>query len=140
MFALDGDAKGGEKMSKKPDDSTSKDPFEAWRKFLTEEERNINDCLSKVMATPQYAAASQGVLKALLQSQGTFQKMTQRYFETVNLATREDIAAIAERLDAIEDSLSRLEKGSAVAGKSRSASRSTTAKPKRTRNSSINKD
>ncbi|KAF0804551.1 hypothetical protein A6D6_03013 [Alcanivorax xiamenensis] len=127
-------------MSNKRDDSTSQDPFEAWRSFLTEAERNINESLSKAMATPQYTAASQGVLKALLQSQNTFQKMTRRYLETVNLATRDDITAIAERLDAIEESLSRLEKSAAVAGKSRSASRSTAAKPKRTRSPSINTD
>ncbi|MBA4720150.1 MAG: hypothetical protein H2067_03400 [Alcanivorax sp.] len=124
-------------MSNKPDDGASQDPFEAWRSFLTEAERNINEGLSKAMATPQYTAASQGVLKALLQSQSTFQKMAKRYFETVNLATREDMAAIAERLDAIEEALNRLERDSATTAKSRSTGRVTATKPRRTRNPSI---
>ncbi len=125
-------------MSNKPDDN-SQDPFNAWREFLAEEEKNINDCLSKVMATPQYTAASQGVLNALLRSQSTFQKMTQRYFETVNLATRKDVAAIIDRLNSIEHTLSRLEKSSTASAGEDSTVGAATPKPKRTRTLGTNR-
>ena len=85
------------------------DPFAAWREWVTQSEHQMNKVFNDMMGTEQFARASGGWVEAMTMFQQTMNEGAQRYFEAVNLPTRNDLSELAERLTAVEERLLRIE-------------------------------
>ena len=85
------------------------DPFAAWREWVTQSERQMNKVFNDMMGPEQFARASGGWIEAMTLFQQTMNEGMQRYFQAVNLPTRNDLSELAERLTAVEERLLRIE-------------------------------
>ena len=105
------------------------DPFQLWRSWLDESERQWNSVLNEWMSSDEFGQVSGKVMEGMLALQASFNQATQRYFSLINLPTRTDLLSMSERLSGIEERLARIEasleglavaKGSTTRGSSRS--------------------
>jgi polyhydroxyalkanoic acid synthase PhaR subunit len=111
------------------------DPFAAWRDWLDQAERQLNSFFNQVMGTEQYARALGQFNDLSLNLQKNMGEAMSRYFASLNLPTREDLAALGQRLNAIEQRLADFERSypsTALPG-SRAVSGVATQRPPRTR-------
>ncbi|TWT11485.1 hypothetical protein [Reyranella sp. CPCC 100927] len=95
------------------------DPFSLWRDWLGEFEKRSNTSLNEAMSSEQFAqmfGQSTGLAMGVQKVVG--ETMT-RHLTALNLPTRADIAALGERLNAVETLLNkivdRLDRSDAVA-------------------------
>ena len=93
----------------RPPQKPTPDPFAAWREWVTQSEHQMNKVFNDMMGTDQFARASGGWLEAMTMFQQTMNEGAQRYFQAVNLPTRNDLTELAERLTAVEERLLRIE-------------------------------
>lgn len=126
-------------MSGKKQSNAMFDPFKQWREFLDQSEQRLNDQMNKVMGTPEYNQASQQYMQAFLGMQKTMHDVTQKYLEAMNLPSRDDIAALGERLTVIEQRLASMEKklsgapGRASSSAATNVAGSADSRPRRTK-------
>jgi len=85
------------------------DPFALWREWVTASEHQLNRMFNDMMGTEQFARASGSWVEAWTMFQQSMNEGAQRYFQLVNLPTRNDLADVAERLSAVEERLLRIE-------------------------------
>ena len=108
------------------------DPFNAWRDWLSQFERQLNAFLNQQMSTDTYQRFAGGINRVVLDSQKAMGEMLARSTNWMNLPTRDELAALSERLAALEQRVKALEGTSATSNTTRSES-SETPRPPRTR-------
>lgn len=84
---------------------TQADPFEMWREWMANSERQWNGFLNNAMATDQFTQSMGQFMDVYLNMQKSMNEAMGRYLSSVNLPTRTDVLALGERLSAIEDQL-----------------------------------
>ena len=91
------------------DESTTANPLDTWRQFITDSERQWNGFFKDVLGTD----TASGAMATFMEAQLTVQRMVadnlERYYTTFNIPTHNDLVALGERMKAIEESLARLE-------------------------------
>lgn len=119
--------------SEKPGKQSSPDPLQLWRDWLDQSERQWNAALNELMGSEPFSQASGKMMEALLGLQTSMNQASQRYFSAINLPTRTDLLALAERLSGIEARLGEIEAAlHTLAGPARSGAPAP-PKPKRTK-------
>ena len=115
--------------------SPAVDPFAAWRDWLDQTERQLNNYFNQVMGTEQYARFLGQFGEFSLNMQKNLGEAMRRYFASLNLPTREDLAALGERLHALEHRVADIERSnpSVSPAGSLSAGSSPTPRPPRTK-------
>lgn len=91
--------------------SAPPDPFEVWREWVAQSERNWNGFLNQFMGTDQYTQSMSRLMDAFLGMQRGLGETMGRYLASLNVATRTDVLALGERLASIEEHLARIEGG-----------------------------
>ncbi|MEO6043837.1 MAG: poly(R)-hydroxyalkanoic acid synthase subunit PhaE [Tepidiformaceae bacterium] len=118
---------------------TQADPFEMWRDWMANSERQWNGFLNNAMATDQFTQSMGQFMDVYLNMQKSMNEVMGRYMSALNLPTRNDILTLGERLSAIEDHLGTIEsalgamKSPAAAKATTAASPGVAARPPRTK-------
>ena len=89
--------------------SSASDPFQVWRDWISNSERQWNAFLNDAMATDEFSQAMGRGMDMYLGMQKNLNEVMGRYFTTMNMPTRDDILALGNRLTAVEDRLAGLE-------------------------------
>jgi ubiquinone biosynthesis protein UbiJ len=84
------------------------DPLSAWQKFISDWEKQVNEASARVTGTEEFGRAMSQVTKFSMAAQQQFDRQMEQFLKTVHLPSKSDIAAINDRLAAIEDTLERL--------------------------------
>jgi len=84
------------------------DPMALWRDAVGQWEKGINDVVGKSLGTPEFAQGMHGAMGTSLSAQKTFADLTGRYLTALNLPSRAEVAALGERMSAIEARLIRM--------------------------------
>lgn len=85
------------------------DPFEMWRDWVANSERQWNSFLNNAMATDEFSQAMGRMMDVYLNMQKNMNEVMGRYLQVINVPTRNDVMAIGERLSQIEDRLNQIE-------------------------------
>ena len=101
-------------------------PLDTWRQFITDSERQWNGFFKDVLGTDRFSAAMNTWVEGSLTVQRMVADQLERYYATFNIPTHSDLLALGERMQAIEETLARLE---TAVGSGRAAS-STARKPR----------
>jgi polyhydroxyalkanoic acid synthase PhaR subunit len=80
-----------------------------WRDWVANSERQWNAFLNNAMATDEFSQAMGRFMDVYLNMQKNMNEVMGRYFQTINIPTRNDILALGERLSQIVDRLGRIE-------------------------------
>ncbi len=112
-------------------DQPNLDPLSLWRDMLGQWERGMNSLGNQALGSEEFSRAMHQVTSMGLRMQQTVGEMLGKSLTAMNLPTRNDLTAIAERLSRIEARLDEVA-ASAPAEKSPPA-HAATAKPPRTR-------
>lgn len=108
---------------------TQADPFEMWRDWMANSERQWNGFLNNAMATDQFTQSMGQFMDVYLNMQKSMNEVMGRYMSALNLPTRNDILALGERLSAIEDHLGTIESDLGAMKSPAAAKATTTASP-----------
>ena len=93
------------------------DPVVAWQKFVSDWEKQINAAAAQIVGTEEFSRAMNQATQFSMAALQHFDKQMEQFLKTVHLPSSSDIAAILERLAAIEESIDRL--GIALADRNR---------------------
>lgn len=85
------------------------DPFQLWRDWLTQSERQWNEFFNQMMGTEEFGRAMGAMMDAYLNTQRTFSDAFGRYFSSINVPTRTDVLTLGNRLTEIEERLASIE-------------------------------
>ena len=85
------------------------DPVAAWRDWMNQSERQWNAFLNEAMATDEFSRSMGRGMDMFLNAQGQMNEALGRIFTSMNIPTRTDVMAIADRLAAIEERLLSIE-------------------------------
>jgi polyhydroxyalkanoic acid synthase PhaR subunit len=96
--------------------SPTPDPFTVWRDWLSQAERQLNSYFNGVMGTEQYARFLGQFNEFSLSMQKAMSEAMARYFASLNLPTKEDLAALGQRLSSLEGRIAALESGRSGVG------------------------
>jgi len=114
------------------------DPFALWRDWFNQTEQHMSDAVGEMIARPEFGESSGKLLEAFTAYQAAVKEAGQKYMGFANVASRDDVTLLGERLNAvdkrlgqIEILLSQLSKTGASAGQS--AGKSPSGRPPRTR-------
>ncbi|MFT4098900.1 MAG: poly(R)-hydroxyalkanoic acid synthase subunit PhaE [Rhodoblastus sp.] len=110
-----------------------KGPLDAFRDFVGQWERGVNQFANEAMGNEQFSRLMAGATSAAAGAKAGLGDAMERYLTTINLPTRADIVTIGERLQAIEAQLARLTEILAHMAPAEAAPTRLAAKPKRTR-------
>lgn len=83
----------------------STDPFVLMRDLLSQLEKGINAYASPLLKSDGFAKSANQAMSSAMVAKTLVQDPTQRTFEALNIPTRSDLSALADRLQAIEDRL-----------------------------------
>ena len=81
------------------------DPFSAWREWVSDSERQLNSFFNKLMGSDRYGQFLGRMTDMQIGMQKSTNEALTRFFTSLNLPTRDDLAALNERLGAIEEHL-----------------------------------
>ena len=117
------------------------DPIAAWRDWMNQSERQWNSFLNEAMATDEFSRSMGRGMDMFLNAQGQMNEALGRFFTSMNIPTRTDVMAIADRLASIEERLLSIEmqlnaarvNGAATAADTASSARIAPERPPRTR-------
>jgi polyhydroxyalkanoate synthesis regulator phasin len=84
------------------------DPVATWQKFVSDWERQVNEASARVVGTEDFSRVMNQATKFSMVAQQQFEKQMEQVLKAYNLPSKADIAAIQERLAAIEESLQQL--------------------------------
>lgn len=104
-----------------------KDPFTAFRQMVNNWEKMANEYGGKLAGSSEFAQGMQGATAMSLQVQQAVHEAMSKVLAATNIPSREDLAAVGERVARIEAQLSRIE---AALGASAATSSSATPKPR----------
>ena len=88
--------------------SSNLDPFEMWRQVVTKLEGGINSMANSSMNSEQFTRALHQFSQVSTGMQQTFEKALDGYFKALRLPSQKDIAALADRLQRLEDKIDML--------------------------------
>ncbi len=80
-------------------------PFDAWRDWLGQSERQFNEFFKDLMGTENFSRTVGFMLESYVTMQKVMAEQAERYFSTFNLPSRRDVLALGERLAAVETQL-----------------------------------
>lgn len=89
-------------------DKNPMDPFAMWRDMLGQWEKGMNAAANKTMASGDFSREMNRVLGASLQMKKARKELLTRYFDALNLPTKDDLNALGERLQAMEEQIVRV--------------------------------
>lgn len=120
-------------MNKSSKDKGFADPFAAWQNFLGDAEDRLNKTLTDMMSTPQFGDTSRQMMQAMTKYQQSVSEAGSKYFNAINLPSRDDIKSLGARLGVMEERLARIE--ALLSGQSADTPAAAPAgpRPKRTR-------
>jgi hypothetical protein len=110
--------------------SPAVDPFAAWRNWLDQTERQLNSFFNQAMGTEQYARFLGQFNDLSLSMQKSMSEAMTRYFASLNLPTRDDLAVLGERLASVEQRIAAIERSNLAAGVTGSGPSPTTTTPR----------
>jgi hypothetical protein len=90
------------------------DPMGMFRQMVDQWEKMTNEYGGKMMKTPEFAQGMQGVSAATLQIQTAVHEAMTKVLNVANMPSKDDFAALAERIGRIEAQLARIEAASVV--------------------------
>lgn len=100
----------------------SLDPFIYWRDVISQLEKGVNEFANEKMKSDKFVRGMNKVAGVSMAARKMRQDLMQRYFEALNLPSRADVLALAEKLQSVEDrligmatALDRLEGGKGIA-------------------------
>jgi len=79
-----------------------------WRQVVTKLEGGINSMANSSMNSEQFTRALQQFSQVSTGMQQTFEKVLDGYFKALRLPSQKDIAALADRLQRLEDKIEML--------------------------------
>lgn len=85
------------------------DPFELWRTWVSDSERQWNSFLNQAMSTDEFSQSMGQFMDVYLNMQKSMNEVMGRYLSAFNLPTRTDVLTLGDRLGAIEDTLSEIQ-------------------------------
>ena len=88
--------------------SNFKDPAALWREMLGQWEKGVNAMATQVMTTGEFSRDLNRVMGVTLRMQKATQELLGRYFDALNLPTKDDLRAIGERLQVVEEQIGRV--------------------------------
>jgi hypothetical protein len=94
--------------------STTTDPFEAWRQWLSESERQWNSFLNEAMASPEFSASMARFMELGIRAQKEAADLMGRVLENLNLPSRSDVLALGDRISALDERLRVMQEGLAA--------------------------
>ncbi len=124
-------AKAEKKTDKKAEGL--KGPLDAFRDFVGQWERGVNQIANEAMGNEQFSKLMHGATSAAAGAKAGLGDAMERYLATMNLPSRADITVIGERLQSIEAQLNRLTEIVSSMASVEAAPPSIAPKPKRTR-------
>ena len=88
----------------------STDPFAVWREWVSQSERQWNAFLNNAMATDEFSKTVGQFMDVYVNMQKGMNEAISRYLSSVNMPSRQDILGLGDRLTAIEERLTSIEK------------------------------
>lgn len=85
------------------------DPFALWREWVSNSEHQWNTFLNDAMSTDQFSQSMARFMDVYLNLQKGLNETMGRYLSALNIPTRGDVTAIADRLSLIEERLGGIE-------------------------------
>ncbi len=118
--------------------SPFKDPLTLWRETLDKWERQANEVGGKLLGTSEFSGAMNKASVVSLQMQKMLGEFMAKYLASLNLPSRDDVTALAERVGEVERLLHRVlnamdvpqKEGPAPASPPRTRKPATARKPK----------
>ncbi len=89
--------------------SSIPDPFQLWRDWVANSERQWNSFLNNAMATDEFSAVLGRGMDVYLAMQKNLNEVMGRYFTALNVPSRSDVLTLGDRLAAVEEKLAGLE-------------------------------
>jgi len=89
-------------------DATPRDPAELWRDMIAQWEKSMNAFASEFMSTGEFSRDMNRLMGVSMRMQKAMQEMLGRYFDALNLPTKDDLKGIGERLHSMEKQLGRM--------------------------------
>jgi hypothetical protein len=89
-------------------EAPSKDPAAVWRDLVSQWEKNVNALANQTMASDEFSGTTNQAMNLALKMQQATGSAMATYLATLNLPSRADITALGERLQTIENQLSRI--------------------------------
>lgn len=87
---------------------SSLDPLALWRDAVAQWEKGVNEAAGQTMGSSEFAQGLHGAMGTSLSAQKTVADLMGRYLTALNLPSREEVAALGERLSGIESRLIRM--------------------------------
>jgi len=116
------------------DNTAQGNPLDTFRQFITDSERQWNGFFKEVLGTEGASSAMNAFVEASLTVQRMVADNLERYYQTFNIPTHNDLTALGERMKAIEETLARVEQTlAAMAPESAVKRAAARPKPARTR-------
>ncbi len=89
--------------------TTTENPLDAWRQFITDSERQWNGFFKDVLGTDTFSSVMNTWVEASLTVQRMVADNLERYYTAFNIPSHSDLVALAERMKAVEETLARIE-------------------------------
>jgi ubiquinone biosynthesis protein UbiJ len=84
------------------------DPIATWQKLVSDWEKQINEASARVTGTEEYSRAMNQAARFSTVARQHFDRQMEEFLKTVHLPSKADVAAIHDRLAALEDSIEQL--------------------------------
>ena len=88
--------------------ATPKDPAALWREMVVQWEQGVNALATQVMSTGEFSRDMNRTMAVSLRIQKSTQELLGRYFDALNLPTKDDIKGLGVRLQSMEEQLIRM--------------------------------
>jgi polyhydroxyalkanoate synthesis regulator phasin len=84
------------------------DPIATWQKFVSDWEKQINEASARVTGTEEFSSVMNQASKFSMAARQQFDRQMEEFLKTAHLPSKSDVAAIHDRLAAIEDAIEQL--------------------------------
>lgn len=111
----------------------AQNPLDTWRQFITDSERQWNGFFKEVLGTDTFSSAMNTWVEGALTLQRMLADNLERYYNTFNIPSHNDLMALGERMKAMEETLARIEAALALANPEAAQKLKARPKPARTR-------
>ena len=81
---------------------------DGWRDMVAQWEKGLNSLANTTMASDEFSSTANGSMALALRAQQVMGSAMATYLATLNLPSRADVTAIADRLQAIETTMERI--------------------------------
>ena len=85
------------------------DPFALWRDWFNQTEQHMSDAVGEMIARPEFGESSGKLLEAFTAYQAAVKDAGQKYMGFANVASRDDVTLLGERLNAMDKRLGQIE-------------------------------